>query len=114
MRTASETVSESRVAELESAEAGAEDQDVSLHGCAILLPMTDPETARVSSLARDVALIVGAVGATAAVGGLATAPAVDSRWYRRLNKPPWQPPGAVFGPAWTVLYALLAASMVTV
>ncbi|MEO8518244.1 MAG: TspO/MBR family protein [Dermatophilaceae bacterium] len=47
-----------------------------------------------------------AVVATAAVGGLATD--VTSRWYNDLDKPAWQPPGAVFGPAWTTLYALLA------
>ena len=31
-----------------------------------------------------------------------------SRWYRALDKPTWQPPGAVFGPVWTTLYALIA------
>jgi tryptophan-rich sensory protein len=64
--------------------------------------------------ARDAALILGAVGAVAGIGGIATGPVVDSRWYRRLRKPPWQPPGAVFGPVWTVLYAMIAASMLTV
>jgi len=47
-----------------------------------------------------------AVAATGVVGGLATD--VTSRWYKGLDKPPWQPPGVVFGPAWTTLYALLA------
>lgn len=28
--------------------------------------------------------------------------------YARLDKPAWAPPAAVFGPAWTVLYALMA------
>jgi len=60
---------------------------------------------------RDAALILGAVGATAGIGALATAPVLGSRWYRRLDKPPWQPPSPVFGPVWTVIYALIAASM---
>jgi len=60
------------------------------------------------------AVIVGAVGATAALGAVATAPAVESRWYRRLDKPPWQPPDAAFGPVWSVLYALIAAAMLAV
>lgn len=63
---------------------------------------------------RAAAAIVAAVGATAGIGGAATAPVVESRWYRRLRKPDWQPPGAVFGPVWSLLYALLAASMLTV
>ena len=60
---------------------------------------------------RDAVLILGAVGATAGIGALATTPVLGSRWYRRLDKPPWQPPGPVFGPVWTVVYALIAASM---
>jgi len=64
--------------------------------------------------ARDAALILGAVAATAGLGARATTPALSSRWYRRLDKPSWQPPGPVFGPVWTVIYALTAASMMTV
>ncbi len=60
---------------------------------------------------RDVALILGAVGGTAGIGAAATTPVLSSRWYRRLNKPSWQPPGPVFGPVWSVIYTLIAASM---
>jgi len=31
-------------------------------------------------------------------------------WYAKLNKAPWTPPDYVFGPIWTVLYILMAAS----
>lgn len=61
--------------------------------------------------ARQAAGIVGAVAATAGIGALATTPVLESRWYRKLKKPWWQPPGPVFGPVWTVIYALIAASM---
>lgn len=47
-----------------------------------------------------------AVAATAVIGSLGTD--VQSRWYRQLDKPTWQPPGAAFGPAWTTLYGLMA------
>jgi translocator protein len=47
-----------------------------------------------------------AVTAVAVAGGLGTDTSSD--WYRNLNKPAWQPPGAVFGPVWTVLYVLIA------
>lgn len=47
-----------------------------------------------------------AVTAAAVVGSIGTDP--RSVWYRTLSKPKWQPPGQVFGPVWTVLYALIA------
>ena len=46
------------------------------------------------------------VAATATVGGLASAQAPD--FYRSLASPAWAPPGWVFGPVWTVLYAMMA------
>ncbi len=50
-----------------------------------------------------------AVAATALLGGLAST-GVRSTWYQRLDKPAFQPPGAVFGPVWTVLYADIAVT----
>jgi benzodiazapine receptor len=49
-----------------------------------------------------------AVTAVAVVGGLATDTSSD--WYQDLDRPAWQPPGAVFGPVWTVLYVLIAVA----
>ena len=31
-------------------------------------------------------------------------------WYQKLAKPPWQPPDWLFGPAWTIIFALAAIS----
>ncbi|MHA3724017.1 TspO/MBR family protein [Leucobacter sp. HY1910] len=53
------------------------------------------------------ALFLVAVTAVAALGSIATIPHTDG-WYASVNKVPWSPPNAVFGPAWTALYALIA------
>ena len=50
----------------------------------------------------------GAAFAAAAAGGVATAPAVDSAWYRRLKKPGFQPPRWAFPIAWNILYSDIA------
>lgn len=58
--------------------------------------------------AAAAAAAAAAVTATAVVGSLGTDP--GSHWYRRLDKPSWQPPGWAFGPAWTTLYLLMAVA----
>ena len=35
-------------------------------------------------------------------------------WYTTLIKPTWAPPSCLFGPVWTVLYAIIAVSFGTV
>lgn len=49
------------------------------------------------------------VAAAAAVGSLASRPAVQSNWYAQLRKPSYQPPAAVFPVVWPLLYADIAA-----
>ena len=44
-----------------------------------------------------------AAAAIGAVGSVAAGP-----FYAELQKPAWAPPAGVFGPVWTVLYALMA------
>jgi benzodiazapine receptor len=46
---------------------------------------------------------VGALGGAASTSGLRD-------WYDGLDRAPWNPPGWVFGPAWTVLYILMAVA----
>jgi tryptophan-rich sensory protein len=43
----------------------------------------------------------------ALLGGLATQ---LGPWYEGLKQPPWKPSDALFGPAWTIIYALSAAA----
>jgi tryptophan-rich sensory protein len=35
-------------------------------------------------------------------------------WYSQLIKPTWAPPSFIFGPVWTILYAIIAVSFGTV
>ena len=49
-------------------------------------------------LAAGVAILVALLGATVTDLG---------DWYQQLDKPPWQPPDWLFGPAWTVIYLLI-------
>jgi tryptophan-rich sensory protein len=44
----------------------------------------------------------------AAVGAVASVHAPE--FYAQLNKPDWAPPASLFGPVWSVLYALMGIS----
>jgi translocator protein len=44
----------------------------------------------------------------AAIGGVASAGA--GSFYAELARPVWAPPSSVFGPVWTVLYALMGVA----
>lgn len=46
--------------------------------------------------------------AAAAIGGLATQRAPE--FYALLSRPAWAPPSSVFGPVWTLLYALMGVA----
>ena len=48
--------------------------------------------------------------AAIAVAGLGAAATDIGPWYQVLQKPSWQPPDWLFGPAWTLIYALIAMS----
>jgi tryptophan-rich sensory protein len=43
-----------------------------------------------------------------AVAGLGALITQLGSWYYRLHKPTWQPPDWLFGPAWTLIFALSA------
>ncbi len=61
-------------------------------------------------------LVAGLLGALAlnALGGVSAAlsgPMAGGGWYQSLTLPTLQPPGAVFGIAWTILYTLLGVAL---
>lgn len=49
-----------------------------------------------------------AVTATALVGGSATGRNPQSSWFKKLRKPPYQPPSIVFPVVWPLLYTDIA------
>ena len=49
------------------------------------------------------------VFAAAAIGAVGTSSSVGT-WYQSIRKPVFTPPGAVFGPVWTVLYVMMAVA----
>lgn len=67
-------------------------------------------TAVASRRWKAIAVAGFAALAVAVLGGLMT----DlSGWYQDLRKPSWQPPGYLFAPAWTLIFALVALSAAT-
>lgn len=52
-------------------------------------------------------LLLAAVTAIAVFGSLATIPNTEG-WYTEVERAPWSPPDALFGPVWSVLYLLIA------
>jgi translocator protein len=56
-----------------------------------------------------IALAAGGMVVTAAGGALVTQ---LGPWYYGLSKPSWQPPDWLFGPAWTVIFLLMAYAFV--
>ena len=52
-------------------------------------------------IAASVAIFIGVLGGTLTDTG---------PWYQNLRKPSWQPPDWLFGPAWTLIFALTALS----
>ncbi|MFD8685968.1 TspO/MBR family protein [Streptomyces sp. NPDC059651] len=68
--------------------------------------MSEGERQPASGRWKTYAATAAGVTVAAALGGRAVAP--DTRWYRSLSKPPWQPPAWAFGAVWTPLYASIA------
>lgn len=54
--------------------------------------------------------VLAAAASAAAIAVLGAFTVDLGTWYQSLLKPEWQPPDAVFGPAWTVIYGLAACA----
>jgi len=65
-------------------------------------------TGRVAAAAASIALVV------VYAGGSGRWVSQGDRWYRSLERPPWQPPDVVFGLAWPYNFTMLAVVGVVV
>ena len=59
------------------------------------------------AVSRDIFCATGLVLLAAMLGNYVTIPNIPS-WYAHLSSPPLTPPNWLFGPIWTLLYALMA------
>jgi tryptophan-rich sensory protein len=62
---------------------------------------------RHASTGRQFLALTGWLGLCFAAAGTAAFVSTDG-WYDGINKPEWNPPTWVFGPAWTLLYITMA------
>ncbi|MBM3684971.1 MAG: tryptophan-rich sensory protein [Actinobacteria bacterium] len=70
--------------------------------------MSGVTTGRVAAAAVSIALVV------VYAGGSGRWVSQGDRWYRSLERPPWQPPDVVFGLAWPYNFTMLAVVGVVV
>lgn len=61
---------------------------------------------------RQVAKLVASFGITFGAASVGAVASVSARqFYAGLEQPSWAPPGWVFGPVWSALYALMAFAL---
>jgi len=65
-----------------------------------------------NNLSLPIKIIIGIVVCLGVgfLSGMATSSSIET-WYTTLNKPFFNPPNWLFGPAWTILYSLMGISV---
>lgn len=60
---------------------------------------------------RSALALIGFLALTFTAPALSTLFPGPGAWYASLNKPSWNPPSWLFGPAWTLLYTSMSVAM---
>lgn len=71
-------------------------------------PMTAPRPSP-NPVDRQLPALAGWLALCFAAAGSAVFVSIDG-WFAGLSKPPWNPPAWIFGPAWSLLYAMMAVA----
>lgn len=72
---------------------------------------TAPDSASTRPRIIDSLALAGWVTVPLLIGTLGAVASLDARsFYTELARPAWAPPGWIFGPVWTVLYAMMGVA----
>lgn len=72
--------------------------------------MSDKKGAETIKTVAGFLFFIGICFFTAWLGAQVSPGVASGDWYQSINKPQWNPPTWIFGPVWTLLYAMMGTA----